>query len=148
MDEEQEPEYYTGDEYDEEQERAEAREAGKRALSSLREARECLTKASNWGLVDIFGGNFLSGAMKHARISEAQDKMAQAKADIQLFQNELGDVKDMEGLKLDISGFLTFADFFFDGAIADILVQSRIENAKDSVDQAIAEVKKALSRLG
>lgn len=145
----EEPEYFcTDEEYSDERERAEAREAGQRALESLKEAREYLTKASNWGLVDIFGGNILSGAMKHARISDAKDAIGTARSDIQAFQAELGDVHEMESMKLDVDSFLTFADFVFDGAIADILVQSRIEKAKDSVDDAIREVKRALQELG
>ena len=55
-----------------EEERREAREAGERALKSLREARGYLAKASSWGLVDLFGGNFISGALKHARLAEAR----------------------------------------------------------------------------
>ena len=31
--------------------------AGEKALYSLKEARDILSSASNWGLLDIFGGN-------------------------------------------------------------------------------------------
>ena len=34
----------------------EAREAGARALNSLRKAQECLDGARNWGILDMFGG--------------------------------------------------------------------------------------------
>ncbi|MGN0071945.1 MAG: hypothetical protein ACI361_08960 [Atopobiaceae bacterium] len=129
------------------EERREARKAGEQALKSLKEARGYLAKASSWGLVDIFGGNFISGALKHAHLAEARDAIVQAKRDVQAFQNELGDVRDVEHLKIDVDGFLEFADFVFDGAIADILVQSRIEKAKDSVDDAIASIERALRAL-
>ena len=46
-----------------------------------------------------------------------------------------------------MDGFLEFADLVFDGAIADILVQSRIEKAKDSVDDAIAGIERSLRDL-
>ena len=42
--------------YDIEKEKREAIEAGQRALSSLRTAKENLNSAKNWGLVDMFGG--------------------------------------------------------------------------------------------
>lgn len=129
------------------EERREAREAGEQALKSLKEARGYLAKASSWGLVDIFGGNFISGALKHAHLAEARDAIVQARRDVQAFQNELGDVRDVEHLKIDVDGFLEFADFVFDGAIADILVQSRIEKAKDAVDDAIASIERALRAL-
>lgn len=130
-----------------EEERREAREAGERALKSLREARGHLAKASSWGFVDLFGGNFISGALKHARLAEAREAIGQAKRDVQAFQKELGDVRDVEHLEVDVDGFLEFADFVFDGAIADILVQSRIEKAKDSVDDAIAGIERSLRDL-
>ena len=44
--------------YDIEKEKREAIEAGRRALSSLRTAKENLNSAKNWGLVDMFGGGF------------------------------------------------------------------------------------------
>ena len=44
--------------YDIEKEKREAIEAGQRALSSLRTAKENLNSAKNWGLVDMFGGGF------------------------------------------------------------------------------------------
>ena len=40
--------------YDIEKEKREAIEAGQRALSSLRTAKENLNSAKNWGLVDMF----------------------------------------------------------------------------------------------
>ena len=46
--------------YDIEKEKREAIEAGRRALSSLRTAKENLNSAKNWGLVDMFGGGFFT----------------------------------------------------------------------------------------
>ena len=52
--------------YDIEKEKREAIEAGQRALSSLRTAKENLNSAKNWGLVDMFGGGFFSTMLKHS----------------------------------------------------------------------------------
>ena len=46
-----------------------------------------------------------------------------------------------------IGGFLTFADFFFDGFLADFLVQSRIHGAIDRLEQACRQVEDVLYRL-
>lgn len=134
--------------YDDDQERAEARAAGEHALESLRRARKNLGSASGWGLADIFGGNLVTGAMKHARIQDARDELTDAKRSLQRFVDELSDLRDVEDLDIDIDDFLTFADFFFDGAVADVIVQSRIEKAKGEVDRAISEVEDALDKLG
>ena len=89
----------------------EAIEAGERALASLRDARESLGSARNWGLLDLLGGRSISGLVKH------------------------------------VGDFLTFADFFFDGFLADILVQSKIRQAQDRIDDAIYRVESVLRQL-
>jgi len=50
-------------------------------------------------------------------------------------------------LSLDIGGFLSFADFFFDGVIADYLVQTKINDAKTQVRDAILSVSGILAQL-
>ena len=48
---------------------------------------------------------------------------------------------------MEISDFLTFADFFFDGIIADWLVQSRINDAKEELENAILQVEGMVENL-
>ena len=62
--------------YDIEKEKREAIEAGQRALSSLRTAKENLNSAKNWGLVDMFGGGFFSTMLKHCFINSSQFSLA------------------------------------------------------------------------
>ena len=61
--------------YDIEKEKREAIEAGQRALSSLRTAKENLNSAKNWGLVDMFGGGFFSTMLKHSKMDQAKQNM-------------------------------------------------------------------------
>ena len=125
----------------------EAIQAGERVLASLRKAEEKLTSASNWGLWDIFGGGLISGIAKHNKMNEATSYMEEAKRHLQVFQKELQDVNGTYNLQLDIGGFLSFADFFFDGVIADYLVQTKINDAKIQVRDAIQSVSSILSQL-
>lgn len=122
----------------------EAREAGARALNSLRLAQRYLKKAGNWGIVDILGGGVISSLIKHSRISEAQACVQQAEADLDTFRRELADIRVPD---LQIGGFLTFADFFFDGLLSDLLVQSRIREAIRRLDDACRQVEDVLYRL-
>ncbi len=69
------------------------------------------------------------------------------KADLRIFQKELRDVEAIQNQHIDIGGFLTFADFFFDGLIADWLVQSKIQNARKQVADAISQVEWILGSL-
>lgn len=63
------------------------------------------------------------------------------------FQRELHDVQELGDLKVETGDLLGFADYFFDGLLADLLVQSRINNAKNQIDNAIQRVKYILAQL-
>lgn len=130
-----------------EQEIREAVAAGERALRSLRGAQEKLSSARNWGLFDLFGGGLITGMIKHSRMNDASVLMENARADLQIFQRELRDVYVPTELRMEVGDFLTFADFFFDGVIADYLVQSRIADARAQVDDAIWQVERLLQDL-
>ena len=98
--------------YDIEKEKREAIEAGQRALSSLRTAKENLNSAKNWGLVDMFGGGFFSTMLKHSKMDQARQNMEQAKYDLRNFSRELNDVNVACNLNINTGDFLSFADYF------------------------------------
>ena len=74
-------------------------------------------------------------------------KWEDAKYQLQRFRKELSDVNGNFNLQLDVGGFLSFADFFFDGILADYLVQSKINDARRQVDDAIIKVQRILDDL-
>ena len=125
----------------------EALDAGERALSSLRKAQEKLNSAGNWGLFDMFGGGLFSTIMKRSKMDDAQQLMEAAKSDLKRFQRELKDVNIPLDLRMEVGSFLSFADFFFDGFVADYLVQSKISEAKEQVSDAIIRVEQILNEL-
>ena len=125
----------------------EAMDAGERALSSLRSAQEKLNNAGNWGLFDMFGGGIFSTMIKRSKMDDAQNLMEIAKSDLKRFQKELKDVNIPLDLRMEVGSFLSFADFFFDGFVADYLVQSKIADAKEQVSDAIFRVEQILSEL-
>ena len=125
----------------------EAMDAGERALSSLRSAQEKLDSASNWGIFDMLGGGLLSTVMKRSKMEDAKYIMESAKMDLRRFQKELKDVNIPLDLRMEVGSFLSFADFFFDGFVADYLVQSKIYDAKEQVSDAIYKVESILNEL-
>ena len=125
----------------------EAIDAGERALRSLRDAKSSLSSARGWGMVDLFGGRGLSGLIKHVKIGDARSSLDRARADLDRFGRELSDVREIQGLDIEIGDFLTFADFFFDGFLADMMVQSKIRQAQGKIDDAIDRVETLLRRL-
>ena len=116
----------------------EAIDAADNALLHLRSARKYLDSASNWGLLDMFGGNLITGLVKHSKMGNAEREIDEARYALQRFSKELRDVSGYSSIH--INDFLTFADFFFDGFVADILVQSKISDGKRQCDDAIRQV--------
>ena len=130
-----------------EKEKREAIEAGCRALDSLHAAENNLNSAKNWGMVDMFGGGFLSTMLKHSKIDQAKQNMEQAKYDLRNFSRELNDVNMVCNLNININDFLAFADYFFDGFVVDWMVQDRINNAKRQVEEAIRRTENIINQL-
>ena len=125
----------------------EAIDAGERALTSLRMAQEKLNSAGNWGLFDMFGGGLFSTMIKRSKMDDASKLMETAKSDLKCFQKELKDVNVPLDMRMEVGSFLSFADFFFDGFVADYLVQSKISDAKEQVSDAIIRVEQILNEL-
>ena len=132
--------------YDLNKEIQEAINAGERALVSLNEAQGYLNSAGNWGIVDILGGGLITDLIKHSKLNNAGQCMETAKLDLRQFQQELDDVDDYLP-NIQVGDFLVFADFFFDGLIADVFVQSKIGEAKEQVSEAIFRVESIVNRL-
>ena len=116
----------------------EAISAADDALYYLQRARKSLNSAGNWGLLDLFGGGTITGLFKHGKMYSAEQDIERARQSLQKFSKELRDVQGFSSIH--INDFLTFADFFFDGFLADVLVQSKISNAKKQCDDAIRQV--------
>ncbi len=130
-----------------EKEKQEAIDAGNRALSSLRDALDNLNSAKKWGIWDIFAGGFLSTVVKNTKMDQAKQNMEQAKHDLKNFSTELNDVNMSCHLDIETGDFLYFADLFFDGIVVDWMVQDRIIQATQQVEEAIRRVEEILKQL-
>lgn len=129
------------------QEIMEAISAGERALNSLRAAQNQLNSARNWGVWDMFGGGFISDIIKHSKMSDGSRYLESAKLDLQIFQKELRDVQLRTDIKIEAGSFLVFADFFLDGLFADYMMQTKIVEVKEQVEEAIEQVERLLIQL-
>ena len=116
----------------------EAIEAADVALDHLERAKRCLSSASGWGLFDTLGGGFISGIIKHSKMSDAENEIDKAKRALEKFSKELRDVDGYSSVH--INGFLTFGDLFCDGFLMDVIVQSQIGKAKRECENAINQV--------
>lgn len=125
----------------------EAIEAGREAHRGLEGMVGSLESARNWGTWDMLGGGLISTAIKHSRIDEARDLGYQVQQLLGRFQRELADLDLRYSLSIDIGSFMTFADYFFDGLISDWLVQSRIKDSLQNVEEMCERVGNIVEEL-
>ena len=125
----------------------EAIRAGQQARSSLLQAKDCLKSAGNWGLLDMFGGGMFTTFVKRTRMNDAEELVQQARSDLQRFRKELTDVETIADFHVETGNFLTFADYFLDSFLVDLMVQSKIRDAQKQVEDAIEKVEYILQQL-
>lgn len=135
----------TGVAQDREKELREAVDAGQKADKALARAEESLGKASDWGVVDILGGGLLTTAIKHSNINDAQEAIRRSQSLLRRFQQELSDVQ--KDLQVDMGAFVSLADYFFDGLIVDIFVQSKVNDARGRTRDLRRRVNELLQEL-
>ena len=133
--------------YNKEKEIREAIVAADTALEYLRNAEQYLDTARGWGVIDIIGGGFLSTMLKRNRMEDARKEIEKAKVALRSLTRELGDVREIQMTSLETGGFLGFADYFMDGIFADVLVQSKINEARNDIYRTIVKVEKIRDRL-
>ena len=93
----------------------------------------------------MLGGGTISTWAKHSKIDSAKRQAQVAQGHLRRFQEELADADQRLHVSLgDIGGFSIFADFFFDGLIADWNVQSKVQKASSACDAAIRQVASAV----
>lgn len=123
----------------------EAIQAGQAALRTLQQVSSELGSAANWGTWDMLGGGMMSTMVKHSKIDAAKQHAHRAQRHLREFERELADADQRLQVSLEIGGFSKFADFFFDGLIADWVVQSKIQNASSACSSTISQVSSAIN---
>jgi hypothetical protein len=114
--------------------------AGERASKALRRVQADLASAGNWGTVDLLGGGMLTTMAKHSKIDAAKQHAHEAQRYLRKFQQELADADSRLNVSLEMGGFSKFADYFFDGLLADWVMQSKIREASSACSSTISRV--------
>lgn len=125
----------------------EAIQAGNEVLRHIDKALGSLDSAEGWGTWDLLGGGLMSDLMKHSHIDDAKGEADQIQSNLSQFRAELADVRIQNEIHFETDGFGKFADFFFDGLIADWCMQSRITDSKSSIENVKQQVETVLSKL-
>ena len=125
----------------------EAVTAGRDLDGVLSRIIDSLESAKGWGTWDMFGGGVIATAIKHDKIEQARSNIAVAQLKLSRFSKELDDTGIRNSMSIDIGGFETFADYFFDNLITDWLVQSKINNSLEQTNQVFYKVQSIIAGL-
>lgn len=125
----------------------EAISAGNSALASADSILGALSSARDWSTFDILGGGVVSHIAKHSHLDSAQDMAEDLQIKLRRFKTELADISIYSDMQIQVTGFLRFADWFFDGLIVDFTVQNRIENSMAEVQNTKYQIENVLDRL-
>ena len=125
----------------------EALDAGRSAKAYLDKASEDLKSASDIGVWDMLGGGLIADVAKHSRIDDAKDAVNSAQRKLLAFRTELADIDISQDIRFETDGFSKFADFFFDGLIADWSMQNRIGDSLSSISIAAGRVQDVLRKV-
>lgn len=118
--------------------------------SAHQEAEEINTEldsAESWGTWDVFGGGLITDLQKHSHLDEAQSKINYLQTLLSKFKTELADVSISADMKVQIDGFLRFADYFWDGLFADWAVLDSIHSSQEQMNQVTNKISETLKHL-
>lgn len=121
--------------------------AGEQAILVINDLLKVLNSAKDWGTWDMLGGGFLATSAKHSKLDEAKEISFEARTLLENFNRELKDVQVHMDFELRIDSFDRFADYFFDGLLADMNVQDKIKRSINDVDYARNKITSVLSNL-
>ena len=102
-------------------------------LPLIDQAEDKFKSARNWGFVDILGGGFIVDLIKHSKLGSASTIMNRINILLHDLQRELKDIVIPTDFSMNTATFATFADFLFDGILADVYMQSKIMSSLDQV---------------
>ena len=79
------------------------------------------------------GGGFITDLIKHSKLGAASDIMNRINYLLHDLQRELKEVVIPTDFSMNTASFSTFADFVFDGILADVYMQSKIMTSMEQI---------------
>jgi len=99
----------------------------------VNDAERNLSSARNWSFLDVLGGGFFTDLIKHSKLNNASNAMNEVNYLMQRLQTVLGSIQFPVDYRMNVGGFSTFADFFFDSGIVDAYMLSKIWTSLNEV---------------
>ena len=101
----------------------------------VEQAERQFKSARNWSFLDVLGGGTITDLIKHYKLSKASGTMNQINCYLQELGRQLGNINIPDDYRMQMNGFLTFADFLFDGFLVDAYMASKIMSSIDQIQK-------------
>ena len=102
-------------------------------IAELEQAERQLSSARNWGFLDVLGGGLIVDLIKHSKLNNAKITMDRVQYLLQELKRVLGGISMPGDYSMNVGGFATFADFFFDSGIVDVYMTAKIMSSLNEV---------------
>ena len=102
-------------------------------IAELDQAERQLSSARNWGFLDVLGGGLITDLIKHSKLNNAKIAMDRVNYLLQELRRVLGGISMAGDYSMNVGGFATFADFFFDSGIVDVYMTAKIMSSLNEV---------------
>ena len=102
-------------------------------IAELDQAERQLSSARNWGFLDVLGGGLITDLIKHSKLNNAKLSMERVNYLLQELKRVLGGISMPGDYSMNVGGFETFADFFFDSGIVDVYMTAKIMSSLNEV---------------
>ena len=102
-------------------------------IAELDQAERSLSSARNWGFLDVLGGGLITDLIKHSKLNNAKSSMDRVNYLLQELRRALGGISMAGDYSMNVGGFETFADFFFDSGIVDVYMTAKIMSSLNEV---------------
>ena len=102
-------------------------------IAELDQAERQLSSARNWGFLDVLGGGLIVDLIKHSKLNNAKSSMDRVNYLLQELRHVLGGISMAGDYSMNVGGFETFADFFFDSGIVDVYMTAKIMSSLNEV---------------
>jgi hypothetical protein len=106
-----------------------------------------LESAEKWGTFDIWGGGTVAGIAKHCELDDAQERVERLQIQLRKLKTELADVTIQTDIHVNVDGFLRFADYFYDGLLADCAVQDQIKQSQSQIISTQNKISDVINHL-
>ena len=113
----------------------------------LDEALKELKKASNWGIVDLLGGGFITSLIKREKLKKTNGYLYRIKRLLNDLASEMNTSTIDFGLDIAIDDILGITDLWVDNVFSDFATQTKIEKLYNTLVNIYNENQRLLKRL-